>query len=109
MAMVRPIEQRESVLQSNIVERIQQVQQRHPDVQQRHFEMQLSQEHRKRMQQVGQAEEKEAVRFQEEAKREQNGSAKRHSAAPPPAGEEEGEGAGEPSGQEGQGRIDIKI
>jgi hypothetical protein len=108
--MVRPIEQRESVLQSSIAERIQQVQQRHPDIQQRHFEMQLSLEHRKRMQQVGEAEEKEAVRFQEEAKREQNGSAKRHFAGPPPEGEEgEGEGAEGPSGQEGQGRIDIKI
>lgn len=105
--MVRAIDQRESVLQSGIAERIQQVQQRHPEVQQRYFEMQLSQEHRKRLQQVTEAEEKEALRFQGDSQREQHESARRHTAGEPPAGD--GAVTEEPPGQEGQGRIDIKV
>ena len=105
--MVRAIDQRESVLQSNIAERIQQVQQRNPDVQQRYFEVQLRQEHRKRLQQVVEAEEKEAVRFQGESKREQNGSGKGDAAETPPEGE--ATAAEGTFGQEGQGRIDIKV
>ena len=42
--MVSAIEKQ--ILQSQVVERIQQVQQRHPDMQQQYFEMQLSQERR---------------------------------------------------------------
>ena len=105
--MVRAIDQRESVLQSGIAERIQQVQQRHPEVQQRYFEMQLNQEHRKRLQQVIEAEEKEALRFQGDSQREQHESAKRN--APDPPSEGDGTVAEETPGREGQGRIDIKV
>lgn len=43
--MVSAIERQ--ILQSQVIERIQQVQQQHPDMQQQYFEIQLSQERRK--------------------------------------------------------------
>ncbi len=43
--MVSAIEKQ--ILQSQVMERIQQVQQQHPDMQQQYFNVQLSQERRK--------------------------------------------------------------
>ncbi|MCX5855181.1 MAG: hypothetical protein NTZ24_11565 [Deltaproteobacteria bacterium] len=57
--MVRAIDRQESILQSNMTERIQQVQQQHSDMQQRYFDIQLSQERRKMLQKVKESEEAE--------------------------------------------------
>jgi hypothetical protein len=43
-AMVRSLDVQQILLQSNAVERVQQVQQQHPDVQQRYFAEQLNKE-----------------------------------------------------------------
>jgi len=45
--MVRAIERHESILQTNMAERIQQIQQQHPDLQQRYFQIQINQERHK--------------------------------------------------------------
>jgi hypothetical protein len=67
--MVRAIDRHESILQSTLTERIQQIQQQHPDVQQRYFEVQLNQEHRKMLQKINEPEEKDPVHLQGEGKR----------------------------------------
>lgn len=67
--MVRAIDRQETILQSNITERIQQTQQQHPDIQQRYFETQLRQEHKKKLQRILESEEKEPVHFREEGKK----------------------------------------
>jgi hypothetical protein len=46
------IDRQQSILQSNIMERIQQVQQQHPDMQQRYFENHLSQERIKKLHKI---------------------------------------------------------
>lgn len=53
--MVSAIERQ--ILQSQVMERIQQVQQQHPDMQQQYFEMQLSQERRKLKKKVNKSDE----------------------------------------------------
>jgi hypothetical protein len=55
--VVRAIDRQESILQSNMTERIQQVQQQHADMQQRYFDIQLTQERRKMQQKVKESEE----------------------------------------------------
>jgi len=67
--VVRAIDRQESILQSNITERIQQIQQQHPDIQQRYFEIQLRQEHKKKLQRVSESDEKEPVHSREEGKK----------------------------------------
>jgi len=42
--MVRSLDVQQTILQSNAVERVQQVQQQHPDIQQRYFRDQLNKE-----------------------------------------------------------------
>jgi len=64
--MVRAIDRHETILQSPLTERIQQIQQQQTDLQQRYFEVQLSQEHRKMLQRINESEEKEPVRLQSE-------------------------------------------
>jgi hypothetical protein len=51
--MVSAIERQ--LLQSKIIERIQQVQQQHPDLQQQYFEVQLSQERRRMMKKINES------------------------------------------------------
>jgi hypothetical protein len=51
--MVSAIERQ--ILQSKVIERIQQVQQQHPDLQQQYFEIQLSQERRNRMKKINES------------------------------------------------------
>ena len=43
-AMVRALDVQQTILQSNAVERVQQIQQQHPDIQQRYFRDQLNKE-----------------------------------------------------------------
>lgn len=75
--MSSPINIQQSVLQTVITERIQQVQQQHPDMQQRYFDQHLSQERIKKMHKVNDYEEKENVRFRE--KKEQRQPRDQHS------------------------------
>ncbi|MCE5284099.1 MAG: hypothetical protein LLG93_18600 [Deltaproteobacteria bacterium] len=104
--MVRAIDRHESILQSSLTERIQQIQQQHADVQQRYFEMQLSQEHRRMLQKVNESDEKESVRAKGEGeKRQRNPSREDHPAPKEATGTEE-----DPSScRDPEGHIDIKV
>ena len=69
--MVTPIDRALTILQSNATERVQQVQQQHPDMQQRYFDIQLTQERKKMLQKVKESEEMERARIREEDGRKQ--------------------------------------
>jgi hypothetical protein len=104
--MVRAIDRHESILQSPLTERIQQIQQQHPDLQQRYFEVQLSQEHRKMLQRINESEEKEPVHLNAEGERQP----KDH----PREGHHASQGQPEdlpsdPDHPEHSGHIDIKV
>jgi len=59
--MVRALDAQQILMQSNAVERVQQVQQQHGNVQQRHFEAQLAQEKRELKETVKDLEEPERL------------------------------------------------
>jgi len=59
--MVRALDAQQILMQSNAVERVQQVQQQHGNVQQRHFEAQLAQEKRELKETVKDLEETERL------------------------------------------------
>lgn len=67
--MVSAIERQ--ILQSKVIERIQQVQQQHPDLQQQYFEVQLAQERRRMMKKINESEETYHVDIGEEGKKHQ--------------------------------------
>ncbi|MBN2516009.1 MAG: hypothetical protein JXC33_08250 [Deltaproteobacteria bacterium] len=67
--MVRSVDIQQVLLQLNSIERVQQVQQQHPDVQQRYFEDQLSKEKKEVKEKVQQSEELEYVLIREEERR----------------------------------------
>lgn len=69
--MVRAIDSQHSILQTNITERVQQVQQQHPDLQQRYFDIQLSQERKKMLQKVKDPEETDRAKLGKDEKRKQ--------------------------------------
>jgi len=69
--MVRAIDRHHSILQTNVTERVQQVQQQHPDLQQRYFDIQLGQERRKMLQKVKDPEETDRAKLGEDEKRKQ--------------------------------------
>jgi hypothetical protein len=69
--MVRAIDRQHSVLQTNITERVQQVQQQHPDLQQRYFDIQLSQERKKMLQKVKDPEETARAKLREAERKKQ--------------------------------------
>ncbi|MCL2669139.1 MAG: hypothetical protein FWE89_00515 [Syntrophaceae bacterium] len=71
--MVRPIERSENVLQAFKMERVQQVQQQHPDQQQRYFQLQLEQERRELLAKANSVDEpsKTEIKDDEEEKRRQ--------------------------------------
>lgn len=78
--MSSPVNIQQSALQSFIAERVQQVQQQHPDTQQRYFEHHLGQERMKKMHKVNDFEKMDNVRLKEKEERrrhkDQNGSRK---------------------------------
>jgi hypothetical protein len=104
--MVRALDVQQVLLQSNAVERVQQVQQHLGDIQQRHFESQLAKEKRSLRKKVKNLEEAERLRIREEQERDKrekkNKSSKR---------EKEGtdDKDGDLSDGEPVGRIDIRI
>ncbi|MDA3834069.1 MAG: hypothetical protein PF495_11800 [Spirochaetales bacterium] len=72
---VRSLDVQQTLLQSNAVERVQQVQQQQADVQQRHFEAQLAEEKRELREKVKDLEKAEQLRIKEEegrGKKEEN-------------------------------------
>ena len=69
--MVTPIDRSQSILQTTVQERVQQVQQQHPDMQQRYFDIQLTQERKKNLQKVKESEEMDRIQVREEEGRKQ--------------------------------------
>jgi hypothetical protein len=59
------------IIQSNAAERVQQVQQQHPDMQQRYFEAELGRERQAQQEKIGQSEENERLRLQAAKDREE--------------------------------------
>ena len=99
--MVSAIERQ--ILQSKVIERIQQVQQQHPDLQQQYFEIHLSQERRKMKKKINESEEMYHVELSEEGKKDQKERQKKHETTEPGG---DGEASSE---QEQHDHIDIKV
>jgi hypothetical protein len=99
--MVNLIERQ--ILQSKIIDRIQQIQQQHPDMQQQYFEIQLNQERRKMVKKVNESKEMYKARIEEEGKKQQKDQQKKHETAEPGI---DGEAASE---QAQDSHIDIKV
>ncbi len=99
--MVSAIERQ--VLQSKVIERIQQVQQQHPDLQQQYFEVQLGQERRRMMKKISESEEMYHVDIGEEGKKHQKDRQENHETTEPHV---DAEASGE---QEPHSHIDIKV
>ncbi len=100
--MVRSLDVQQLFLQSNAVERVQQVQQMQGDTQQRHIQAQLLQERKELREKVKEAEEAHCLVIREDQERERR------------EGFEEDSGA-KKDGEEGadfaesEGRIDIRV
>jgi hypothetical protein len=69
--MVSPIDRQQNILQLNIAERVQQVQQQHPEMQQRYFAIHLNQEKKKQLQKVMESEEMDRIKLKEDEHRKQ--------------------------------------
>ena len=69
--MSSPINMQQSVLQTVVAERVQQVQQQHPDMQQRYFEHHLNQERIKKLHKVNDFEEMEHIRLRDKEEKKQ--------------------------------------
>ena len=100
--MVRSLDVQQVLLQSNAVERVQQVQQQQADVQQKHFEAQLAKEKRELREKVKDTEEAEQLMIRvgdERGNREKNpgeNSAKKKK-------------DGADAADEPRGKVDIKV
>lgn len=72
--MVRPIEANQGIMQAHATEKIQKIQQQHPDMQQKYFSLQLQEEHKRQKEKVSDAEEarKKDIDTQQEKNREHN-------------------------------------
>ena len=80
--MVQSIHLQQGLLQANSVERIQQVQQQHPDVQQRHFELELNKEKKRTKEKVKDSEKTEKLLIKERDHRNNQEHAGRDKAEP---------------------------
>jgi hypothetical protein len=69
--MGSPINMNQSVMQSVISERVQQVQQQHPEMQQRYFDQELAQERIKKQHKVNDFEETSNIKLQNNEERKQ--------------------------------------
>jgi hypothetical protein len=99
--MVSAIERQ--ILQSKVIERIQQVQQQHADLQQQYFEVHLGQERRKMTKKINESGEMYHVEFSDKGKKDQKDRQKKHETTEPGG---DGEASGE---QEQHSHIDIKV
>lgn len=68
--MVRAIDAQQVILQSNMAEKVQQIQQQNPDMQQRYFALHLSEQDRLLKEKVKQSEESEKAAIKEKEERE---------------------------------------
>jgi len=68
--MVRAIDAQQVILQSSMMEKIQQIQQQNPDMQQRYFALQLSEQDRILKEKVNQSDESEKATIKEKQDRE---------------------------------------
>lgn len=64
--MVRSVDVQQVLLQINAIERVQQVQQQHPDVQQRYFDDRLSRQRKEQREKVHRAQETELLIISDE-------------------------------------------
>jgi len=91
------------ILQSKVIERIQQVQQQHPDLQQQYFAAQLNKEQRKNMQKINDSKEISHIELSGEEEKERKQRQGKRKA-------NETESSNEELGQEDPHRhIDIKV
>jgi hypothetical protein len=80
--MASAVDRQQSILQTNITERIQQVQQQHPDMQQRYFEIQLAQERRKMMKKINDPGQMDRVRMRKDEEEGQGKKKRKKSDSP---------------------------
>ena len=105
--MVKSIGVTQTLLQTNSIERVQQVQQQHPDTQQRYFEIELEQEKRRSKEKLKESEKSKQAFIKDE----DPGRGNRHSlfegsdSRPPASGEEKEL----PVTAETGGAIDVKV
>jgi len=105
--MVRSLDMQQVLLQSNAVERVQQVQQQQADVQRRHFEAQLAEEKRELKEKVKDPEEAQRLILKEEEEREKR---EKNSGGKGAKKKKEGaDAAGELSVNESERKIDIRV
>jgi hypothetical protein len=105
--MVSPIQKQQSILQSSMAERIQQVQQQHPDMQQRYFEIQLREERKKMLQKVKNTEDAEGVTIREEEGRKRQ--ADDHGEKEPEATEPDQQTTADSEDSDQHSHVDVKV
>jgi hypothetical protein len=103
--MVRAIDAQQVILQSNMAEKIQQIQQQNPDMQQRYFALHLSEQDRLLKEKVKQSEEAEKAAIKEKEERKGGRKAKDQRAAE----NAESLAADGDTGSEEGGHINIKV
>ena len=102
--MASAVDRQQSILQTNITERIQQVQQQHPDMQQRYFEIQLAQERRKMMKKINDPGKMDRVQMGEDEEEDQRKKQQKKGDSPLDDIHREASGEEEP-----HSHIDIKV
>ncbi len=104
--MMRGVDIKQILIQSNSMERVQQVQQQNPEMQQRYLDIQLSEERKLHKENVHNAEETEEARIR---KRKEEESARRDQEEQAERRKKEARGPDEESdGTQGE-RIDIRV
>ncbi|HRS86564.1 MAG TPA: hypothetical protein P5269_02920 [Syntrophales bacterium] len=106
--MLKPVDLQQSIAQIHVAEKIQQVQQQHPDMQQRHFALQLNEERKRQKERVRDTDEAELLRLREEEEREGRGRRGRREGGDNPQPAPEGSPAATAPGEKGKVHIDIK-
>jgi hypothetical protein len=103
--MLRSVDVKQIIVQSNSMERVQQTQQQHPEMQQRYLDIQLSEEKKLGKENVHNSEESEQARLRKRDDREESGqqSGQQDPQKKGAAGQEE-----DPEGDRA-GRIDIRV
>lgn len=77
--MVGPLDSQIVINQSAVAEKVQEVQQRHPDLQQRHFALRLQEEQEKKQQDVRNMEKTDQALIRDRGKRDEKGRKQRRS------------------------------
>ncbi|MFA5183095.1 MAG: hypothetical protein WC405_17395 [Syntrophales bacterium] len=105
--MVRPIEMNQGIMQAHATEKIQKVQQQHPDMQQRYFSLQLQEEKKQQSKKIADAEaaNNKIIDDQQEKNRERN---KKESEHPGEHVEDDHDNEGSLMAELGAHHIDIK-